>query len=166
MAKTPKGLVIVVDSREQKPFEFPSRSTLIKKLKLGDYSVRGLESRICIERKSFNDLFGTYTKGLARFLRQLDKMSEIDNAYLVAECSIADVMRGHPRTAVRGPLLFEMVLTTCSDRGIIPLFCSTRPAARDVTEFLLVRARIRVSTKKSGPDAFLARRKKMVYGET
>lgn len=158
--------MIVVDSREQKPFEFPEHLVEIKSLKAGDYSVRGLETRICVERKSFNDLFGTYTKGLKRFRRQLKLMAEIDGAYLVVECTVAKVMAGHPRTSVKGPLLFEMVLETCKACGVVPLFCPGREAARDVTEFLLERSRTRTRAIKGGPDAAMSRRNKQVYGES
>ncbi|MEE8489380.1 MAG: ERCC4 domain-containing protein [Acidimicrobiia bacterium] len=161
-----RRLTIIIDSREQKPFEFPRYQVLVRKLKIGDYSVLGLETRICVERKSFNDLFGTYTKGRERFLRQLKLMSKIDRSYLVVECSVADVMAGHPRTVVRGPLLFEMVLETCRAFGVIPLFCSDRGAARDVTEFLLERTRMRPRAIKGGPNNAMSRRNKQVYGES
>ena len=45
------NLNIIIDSREQKPWEFPGHTTAVAKLDTGDYSVKGLEDILCIERK-------------------------------------------------------------------------------------------------------------------
>jgi len=42
---------IIIDTREQKPWEFPEHTTIASKLDAGDYSVEGLEDMLCIERK-------------------------------------------------------------------------------------------------------------------
>lgn len=42
---------IIIDTREQKPWEFPDHSTAVAKLDTGDYSLEGLEDILCIERK-------------------------------------------------------------------------------------------------------------------
>ena len=44
-------LKIIIDTREQKPWEFPGHTTAVQKLDTGDYSVEGLEDILCIERK-------------------------------------------------------------------------------------------------------------------
>jgi ERCC4-type nuclease len=59
---------VVVDSREQLPYEFlgmvgPAGEALVvptkvKGLASGDYSIEGMGDRIAIERKSLDDLFG------------------------------------------------------------------------------------------------------------
>src|SRR5437870_11196912 len=58
--KTPRP-VLLVDTREQNPFEFPRFSGWFagierKPLKLGDYSVAGLEDVCVVERKDLPDL--------------------------------------------------------------------------------------------------------------
>ena len=51
---------IIIDSREQRPFDFLSQNGDIETergtLDTGDYSVAGLESRVAVERKSLADL--------------------------------------------------------------------------------------------------------------
>ena len=50
--------VIVVDSREQAPLVFTRLQAVPGTLYAGDYSVRGLEASVAIERKSIDDLAG------------------------------------------------------------------------------------------------------------
>ena len=78
-----KDLKIYVDTREQYPFklDFPNES---KGLKFGDYALS--DGEICcnchIERKSIKDFIGTFSGGLERFRREIDRSVEAE-AYLV-----------------------------------------------------------------------------------
>lgn len=42
---------IIIDTREQQPWEFEHYSTASRKLDTGDYSIEGLENLFTIERK-------------------------------------------------------------------------------------------------------------------
>jgi ERCC4-type nuclease len=56
----PSNFILVVDSREQKSlFATPPKGLIMvrDKLDFGDYSIRGLESLFCVERKGIGDLF-------------------------------------------------------------------------------------------------------------
>jgi ERCC4-type nuclease len=44
--------VIIIDTREKAPYEF-NLETQRKKLNAGDYSIKGLETKITVERKSY-----------------------------------------------------------------------------------------------------------------
>lgn len=74
---------VIVDSREQTPFSFSgltlANSTVIVKreraaLATGDYSIKLLEGRVAIERKSPKDLVGSVCGGHARFEREHERM--------------------------------------------------------------------------------------------
>lgn len=54
----PEQVVAVVDTREQLPLDLAPLQTVAGTLSTGDYSVRGLEHAIAIERKSLGDLLG------------------------------------------------------------------------------------------------------------
>ena len=45
------NIKIIVDTREQQPWDFEFHETAKAKLDTGDYSVEGLENILCIERK-------------------------------------------------------------------------------------------------------------------
>lgn len=66
-----KKLPIVIDTREQLPLDFSpwADSVSITRATLwpGDYSIRGANTRVAIERKSVSDLIGTMLGGYAGF---------------------------------------------------------------------------------------------------
>jgi hypothetical protein len=75
---------VVVDTREQLPYEFSGMTgsagellavpTVVKGLPSGDYSIDGLEGEIAIERKSLDDLYGSVTWGRERFEREIERL--------------------------------------------------------------------------------------------
>lgn len=102
--------VVVCDSREQCAYEFrglkadakdgglPIRvETIVDGLHSGDYSIVGYESRIAIERKSYEDLFGTLGGGRARFERELERLNAMEWAAVVVEASWRDVAFYQPQ---------------------------------------------------------------------
>jgi len=60
-------MIILVDTREQKPYWSDNRATLI----VGDYTTLNLLGSFHIERKSLQDLYGTLTSGNNRFKYEL-----------------------------------------------------------------------------------------------
>lgn len=94
------SLTIFVDTREQKPFEFPRnhKNYIIKrkrkKLPTGDYIPLGFgEPRggIVVERKSYNDFLACVTKGarLDHFQKQLDRLSKWTRGIVVVEGNLS-----------------------------------------------------------------------------
>jgi hypothetical protein len=81
---TPPDYTIYVDTREQLPLFFPTRPAEVKTLKFGDYacSSHELTCRCYIERKSAKDFFGTFSGGVERFCREMDKAVEAQ-AYMI-----------------------------------------------------------------------------------
>jgi len=85
-----RELIVLQDTREQHPWELPVR-TLRRALKFGDYTARGLERILSIERKSAQDLVSSLSTGFDRFCRELAGAREVDvQVLLVAECSWRD----------------------------------------------------------------------------
>jgi len=72
----PKGFILIIDSREQLPLftgSLPKGLLVIRDtLPIGDYSVRGFESQITIERKTIPDLLGCLGNDRERFKRELE----------------------------------------------------------------------------------------------
>lgn len=91
---------IIIDTREQAPYQFAGHkcqrasgspiipllvTTTTHKLDTGDYSIEGMEDRVCVERKSLDDALGTFTTGRDRFERELERMEEFEAAAVVLE---------------------------------------------------------------------------------
>ena len=100
---------ILVDSREQKPYTFKGltadarhrhRPMVVETewfaLKQGDYSIKGYEDKITVERKSLADLYGTVGQGHDRFRREHERMAELDRAFVIIEGTWEDILNKPP----------------------------------------------------------------------
>jgi ERCC4-type nuclease len=82
--------VIIVDTREQIPWEFGFHVTSHKKLNTGDYSIEGLEHILCIERKrSVSEIANNISE--PRFKDVLDRMDKIKHSFILLEFSLDDL---------------------------------------------------------------------------
>lgn len=82
--------VVVVDTREQQPWEFGLHVTAKRKLETGDYSIEGLEHLLCIERKkSVSEIANNITE--KRFKDVLERMSKIPYSFILLEFDLEDV---------------------------------------------------------------------------
>ena len=115
--------VVLVDSREQAPWQFhnintdtpgkPSKPLVVRSriatLRTGDYSIEkahaaaqghpGTPHACAIERKSLADLWGTLGAGRERFERELQRLSQLDRAVVIVEAGWPDILGsapGHP----------------------------------------------------------------------
>jgi ERCC4-type nuclease len=90
--KTPRP-VILVDTREQNPFNFSRFEGWIagiekRALKLGDYSIAGLEDDCVIERKDLSDLVHSLTTERSVFVNRLRLMSSYAHRLLVITAAL------------------------------------------------------------------------------
>lgn len=82
--------VIAIDTREQRPLDFPGFAVMRKTLPTGDYSMVGFEERIAIERKSKADAWSCVADGRARFERCMARLGQLERAAVVIECSLSE----------------------------------------------------------------------------
>ncbi len=81
---------IIVDTREQIPWEFGYHDTAKRKLDTGDYSIEGFENILAIERKkSVGELATNLSE--KRFQDVLNRLSKIKHPYMVFEFSLDEV---------------------------------------------------------------------------
>lgn len=82
---------IIVDTREQKPWDFPEYTIASEKLDTGDYSIKGLEDILCIERKrSVSEIATNITE--KRFKDVLERMSKYKFPFILLEFDLDDVL--------------------------------------------------------------------------
>src|SRR5450755_5060099 len=101
--KTPRA-VIVVDTREQNPFDFSRFEGWFsgverRALKLGDYSISGLEDVCVVERKDLSDLVRSFTIGRKGFVARLRQMAEYPHRLLVVSAALSQVKSPYPHSA-------------------------------------------------------------------
>lgn len=126
---------IIVDSREQRPWEFPEWvKTRVRALPFGDYALEG-DGRFAIERKSLDDFVGTVFSGWERFKRELERMAaagcvariiivEADFCQLMycsdGEGGIVPPGHNHPRIS---PAAVCSRIAELAMMGVTTLFC-------------------------------------------
>ncbi len=96
----PSQVVCLVDTREQMPLDLAPLRTEPSTLPTGDYSLKGLEHVVCVERKSLDDLLGCVGHDRERFERELKRMLAYPVRVLLVEATWADIELGRWRSKV------------------------------------------------------------------
>lgn len=140
-----QNFTIIIDTREQRPYTFQNikpepPETVMQGLKTGDYSVAGLEDRICIERKSMADLFGSVGNGRKRFEREMERLSTFDYAAIVIESDIKTWFMNPPGRSKMNPRsVFRTIIAWSQRYGVHVWPMWDRPSAEKVTYLILKR---------------------------
>lgn len=96
----PSSVVSIVDSREQTPLDLSPLQTITATLATGDYTIRGLEHHVCIERKSLDDLLGCVGRDRERFDREIQRMLAYPVRVLLVEATWPQIELGQWRSKV------------------------------------------------------------------
>ena len=129
---------IVIDTREQLPYEFQTEAR-IATLKTGDYSLKGVEKLIAIERKSVDDLIGCLTKDRRRFERELYRGRSLDYFALVIESTLGDIAIGRYRSDMKPAAAVQSILAFSIRYGLPVFFVENRKFGARVVESLLLK---------------------------
>lgn len=93
---------VLVDHREQLPYSFsdlPPKAAWRGRLCVpierthlvtGDYTIRGLEDRLALERKSLADLYGTIGQARERFEAELERLNQMTFAAVIVEATLRE----------------------------------------------------------------------------
>lgn len=135
---------IVIDTRERDPFNYKRGKSVagvvVEKLDHGDYSIKGYEHLISIERKaSVDELSGNLGKNRARFMREMERMQSARRGYIVVEDHWSSIFkRGYSR--MHPNALFESIMALSVKYGVSVIFAGTRKQAHKITRSLLLKA--------------------------
>lgn len=129
------GFVIAIDTREQRPYEYPEAET--RTLASGDYSIVGLEDQVAIERKSKTDAYSSLGHGRARFRREWERLTELDYAAVVIEDTLPGFLVRPPHSKMN-PRAALCSLLAWSVRYRVPVyFAGDRDHAQALVHKLL-----------------------------
>ena len=151
---------IVVDSREKAPFGFRGILGTARQghrvlvvpwefdtLTTGDYSIRGYESAVAVERKSHTDLISSLGKARDRFRREMERLAEMTYAAVVVECSLSDLVRKAPEWSRMCPRSVVATMIAWSLDFTVPFWLAdTRRQAEVLTFRYLEKAYARLHT--------------------
>jgi len=137
-------VIILRDTREQTGYDFacitPPPVVEVATLATGDYSLKGLESQITIERKSLSDAFGTFGRGRRRFQLELERMAGYQFAAVIIEADWHTIVRRPPARSKLNPKTVLASIIAWSQRFRVHFFtCPDRHFAERFTYRLLDR---------------------------
>lgn len=133
----------IVDSREKTALNLSPLKSSITGLVTGDYSVQGLESIVCVERKSVEDLLMCVGNERDRFDREMHRILAYPTRAVVVEGTIGQIERGEYRSKVHPNAAIGSIMSWQA-KGITFLFCENHETAGRLTaKFLFSAARAR-----------------------
>jgi len=97
----PESVTALIDSREQTPLSLSPLRTEAATLRTGDYTAKGLEHVVVIERKSLSDLIGCVGRDRPRFDREIQRMLAYPVRVLLVESSWQEIEAGGWRGNVK-----------------------------------------------------------------
>ena len=135
-------MIIVVDHREKAPYAFSGNAyegitTETGNLFIGDYSVRGLEESVAVERKSLDDLVMCLSRERDRFERELIRSKGIESFLVVVESSFEELAHGRYRSQMDPHAAAQSVAAFGARYRCGFFFAGSRPAAEYVTASFL-----------------------------
>lgn len=129
-------MMIVIDSREQRPFPFTryaEAQTTTGTLATGDYSLAGLEHVLAVERKSIDDLIQCLSTSRERFERELSRARALHSFMVVVECNWHDITTGNYRSRMTATSASNSILALQSRWRTPFFFAGNREQAEAAT---------------------------------
>jgi len=128
--KDKSTFIIIQDSREKKPWEFIVAGSLddvkVSKLDTGDYSIKGMEDVLMVERKaSVDELFMSLGVQWKRFEREMERAKPYKYKYLVIEATMREVYRGSRYSKMTGRFIMARLLQLQLKYGVNVIFAGS-----------------------------------------
>jgi ERCC4-type nuclease len=125
--KTPRP-VALIDTREQNPLDlsrFEGWFAGIEKraLKLGDYSIDGLEDVCVVERKDLSDLIHSCTTDRLVFINRLRRMAQYPHRLLLVTSTLSEIKSPHPYAGVNPNGIMQSLIAMLAGLQV-PFLCS------------------------------------------
>jgi ERCC4-type nuclease len=139
----PEAVTAIIDTREQTPLSLEPLRVELGTLTTGDYSVRGLEHVIAVERKSLGDLLSCIGTERERFDREVQRLLAYPVRALVVEATWADMEQGEWRSKVTPAAAIGSLLGWTAAGLPVVMAGSHDRAGRYVSRLLYIAARRR-----------------------
>jgi ERCC4-type nuclease len=134
----PEQITAICDSREQCPLDLSPLQVEVGTLATGDYSIRGLEHVVTVERKSLSDLISCVGTNRERFNREVHRLLAYPSRLLVVEAWPDEIDRGDWRAAV-SPSAVRGSILGWEAEGLPFHFAGSHRGAEEVTrQFLMI----------------------------
>lgn len=150
----PAKITAIIDSREQKPLTLEYKpgcvlSHQIGSLYSGDYSLKGFENYVAIERKSLSDLMGCIGTGRDRFEREIIRLKGYQVRCIVVESSWKTIEAGKYRSQVKATAAIGTLMGWIAEGIPIVMADNHKRAGTFVARMLYITACRRLAQLKS-----------------
>lgn len=132
-------LRIIIDTREQFPFQFSGYPVEVigGALTAGDYSIPGFTDCVAVERKSLGDLISCLTSSRDRFTRELERLRGYESAVVVVEAGFYELAEGRYRSKLNPTSAVQSIISMMQAYRMPFFFAETRAdAERFAFDFL------------------------------
>jgi DNA excision repair protein ERCC-4 len=137
----PEMVTALIDTREQRPFDLAPLQMERATLDTGDYTVKGLEKSVAIERKSLPDLVMCVGRERERFERECQRLMAYPVKAIVVEATWHDLELGNWRGRVSPLAVTGSVLGWMASGLPIIMGHNAQLAQRLVSRMLFIAAR-------------------------
>ena len=145
MSIQPVKPTIIVDTREQTPYSFERfRSDFATvdrgALMSGDYSLKGFETNIQIERKSLQDLVNTIIHNRQRFVMELIRLHQAEFSCVIIEASHREIASPYSFSKARPNSVVGSIQSFMVHYQVPFYAAGDRTAAEEMTVGFLLKA--------------------------
>jgi ERCC4-type nuclease len=141
---TAPGYYVIKDTREQQGYFFGAYQSCLgmveQKLDTGDYTIQGLEDKVCIERKSsVEELAINLGQKKYAFLDEIERMKNFEHKFLVLEFTLEDLAEFPKNTRIpadkissvkiTGKYILKCLIEFQLYNGVHVLFCGDKQHA-------------------------------------
>jgi ERCC4-type nuclease len=139
--KTPRP-VMVVDTREQVPLDFSRFAGWFagierRALKLGDYSIAGMEDICVVERKDLSDLIHSCTTDRSVFTNRLRQMAKYPHRLLLVTSTLSQIKSPYSHPGGNPNRVTQSLIAILAGLQI-PFLCSeTHELGEEIVAFYL-----------------------------
>jgi ERCC4-type nuclease len=125
--RTPRA-TLLIDTREQNPFNFSRFDGWFagvekKALKLGDYSIAGMEEACVVERKDLSDLVHSFTVERPVFVNRVREMSSYPQRLLVITAPLCSVKSSYPFSSANPNRIMQGLIAMLAGWNV-PFVCT------------------------------------------
>lgn len=152
-----KLLTILIDNREQKPWQFRGYDTKNITLHTGDYSVEFLDidysKEIVIERKTLDDFVNCCATQRKRFVKELERSMSIPHFFIIIEGDWSQIERGFYHSQINPNSVIGSILSWQIKYGVQIILTGNRTRAKRLAKKVFesfVKNRTLKKKKKAG----------------
>ena len=153
--------VVIVDTREQNPLSFRRFKGWFgriqhRALRLGDYSVEGMEDSCVVERKDLADLIHSFTGNRKVFVDRLRRMSDLPHALLVITASLSQIKSEYPYRGADPNRITQSLIAVLAGLRL-PFICTeTHELGEEIVASFLYQTFLYDWLERNGYGRFLA----------